>query len=40
MIDKRRESIDPTAPAATYYTTGRNSSRPITRAHVTVSISE
>ncbi|KAI7894398.1 trehalase-domain-containing protein [Mucor mucedo] len=37
MIDKRRESIDPTAPAATYYTSGRNASGPITRTHTTRS---
>lgn len=37
MIEDRRESVDPTAPAATYYTTGRNAPRQRTRTY-TVSL--
>ncbi|KAI8063344.1 trehalase-domain-containing protein [Gilbertella persicaria] len=33
MIDNRRESVDPTAPAATYYTSGRNGPRHRTRTY-------
>lgn len=33
MIHDRRESVDPTAPAATYYTTGRNAPRQRTRTY-------
>ncbi|OBZ85476.1 Neutral trehalase [Choanephora cucurbitarum] len=33
MIDNRRESVDPTAPASTYYTSGRNGPRHRTRTH-------
>lgn len=31
MFDNRRESVSPTAPAETYYTTGRNAGRHRTR---------
>jgi len=37
MVEDRRESVDPTAPASTYYTTGRNGPRQRTRTY-TVSV--
>jgi hypothetical protein len=33
MFDNRRESVSPTAPASTYYTTGRNAPRHRTRTY-------
>ncbi|CAO3622528.1 unnamed protein product [Mucor fragilis] len=39
MIEDRRESVDPTAPASTYYTTGRNGPRQRTRTYTKTATS-